>query len=84
MPLMCHILRLDVDRPAQKAMQNAMQPADQLLHGSRSPQKISKTPQNTTTSKPSLPKHPSKKLIEIAKDNVRWKQEIVRCMKRDL
>ena len=24
------------------------------------------------------------KLIEIAKDNVRWKQEIVRCMKRDL
>ena len=87
--LLGHILRLDVDTPAQKALQFYLMPHKRPVGRPVTTwvQIITKDLKNTTKHhniKTPLTQTSLQKLIEIAKDNVRWKQEIVRCMKRDL
>ena len=87
--LLGHILRLDVDTPAQKALQFYLTPHKRPAGRPVTTwvQIITKDIKNTTKHhniKTPLTQTSLQKLIEIAKDNVRWKQEIVRCMKRDL
>ena len=87
--LLGHILRLDVDTPAQKALQFYLTPHKRPVGRPVTTwvQIITKDLKNTTKHhniKTPLTQTSLQKLIEIAKDNVRWKQEIVRYMKRDL